>query len=109
MAFLAISYGAVATGKWTATFDTEVGQQSYTWDLTAAGSKLTGTYTSSNGNGIIAEGNINGSDLSWVENLKFQGRDLRIEYSAKLSENEIKITRKIAGAEPEEFVAKRVS
>jgi hypothetical protein len=41
------SIGAVrpvgAAGKWTATFNTQVGEQKYTWDLKAVGSKLTGT------------------------------------------------------------------
>jgi hypothetical protein len=109
MAFLAAAWAAGATGKWTATFNTQVGDQKYTWDLTAAGGKLTGKYTSSNGDGEIREGKIEGDDLSWVETLKFQDMDLRIEYKAKLSGDELKITRKVADFATEEGVAKRVN
>ena len=63
---LATAFAAGATGKWTATFNTQVGEQKYTWDLTAAGSKLTGKYTSENGSGDITDGKIEGDQLSWV-------------------------------------------
>jgi hypothetical protein len=105
--FLAIAYAAGATGKWTATFNTQVGEQKYTWDLTVAGSKLTGKYTSSNGNGEITDGKVDGNNLSWVENLDYQGMPLRIEYTATLSGDELKITRKVADVATEEGVAKR--
>jgi hypothetical protein len=107
LAFLAIAYAAGATGKWTATFNTQVGEQKYTWDLTVAGSKLTGKYTSSNGNGEITEGKVDGNNLSWVENLDYQGMPLRIEYKATLSGDELKISRKVADVATEEGVAKR--
>jgi len=109
LASLAAAWAASATGKWTATFNTQVGEQKYTWDLTATGSKLTGKYTSSNGNGEISDGKIEGDDLSWVEMLKFQDMDLRIEYKAKLSGDELKISRKVADIATEEGVAKRVN
>jgi hypothetical protein len=109
LAFLAAAWAAGATGKWTATFNTQVGDQKYTWDLTASGSKLTGKYTSTNGDGEIREGKIEGDDLSWVETLKFQDMELRIEYKAKLSGDELKITRKVADIATEEGVAKRVN
>jgi hypothetical protein len=105
--FLAIAYAAGATGKWTATFNTQVGEQKYTWDLTVAGSKLTGKYTSSNGNGEITEGKVDGNNLSWVENLDYQGMPLRIEYKATLAGDELKISRKVADVATEEGVAKR--
>jgi hypothetical protein len=77
---VATGKAAGASGKWTATFNTQVGEQKYTWDLTVAGSKLTGKYTSSNGNGEITDGKIEGDQLSWIENLNFQDMPLRIEY-----------------------------
>jgi hypothetical protein len=102
-------WAAGATGKWTATFNTQVGEQKYTWDLTAAGSKLTGKFTSSNGSGEITDGKIEGDDLSWVEMLKYQDMDLRIEYKAKLSGDELKISRKVADVATEEGTAKRAN
>jgi len=109
LAFLGAAWAAGATGKWTATFDTQVGEQKYTWDLTAAGSKLTGKYTSTNGEGEISDGKIQGDELTWVEMLKFQDMDLRIEYKAKLAGDELKITRKVADVATEEGVAKRAN
>ena len=109
LTFLAIAYAAGATGKWTATFNTQVGEQKYTWDLTAAGSKLTGKYTSTNGNGEITDGKVDGNNLSWVENLDYQGMPLRIEYKATLSGDELKISRKVADVATEEGVAKRAN
>ncbi len=41
--------------------------------------------------------------------LKFQDMDLRIEYKAKLSGDELKITRQIADVATEEGVAKRTN
>jgi hypothetical protein len=46
---------------------------------------------------------VNGDEISFVENLNFQGMPLRIEYKGKLTGDEIKFTRKVA----EELVAKR--
>jgi hypothetical protein len=109
LALLAAAWAAGATGKWTATFNTQVGEQKYTWDLTAAGSKLTGKYTSANGSGEISDGKIEGDDLSWVEMLKYQDMDLRIVYKAKLSGDELKISRNVADIATEEGVAKRVN
>ena len=106
---LASAWAAGATGKWTATFNTQVGEQKYTWDLTTAGSKLTGKYTSTNGNGEITEGKVDGDQLSWVENLNFQDMPLRIEYKATLTGDELKISRKVADVATEDAVAKRTN
>jgi hypothetical protein len=98
---------ADVSGKWTATFNTQVGEQKYTWDFKADGPKLTGKYTSSNGDGVIVDGKVDGDKISWIENLKFQDMDLRIEYKAVISGNDLKITRDVAGIAMEEGTAKR--
>jgi hypothetical protein len=107
LAIVTAAWAAGATGKWTATFNTQVGEQKYTWDLKADGSKLTGKYTSANGSGEISDGKIEGDDLSWVEMLKYQDMDLRIVYKAMLSGDELKISRNVADIATEEGVAKR--
>src|SRR5579862_7666785 len=107
--FAAAVLAAGATGKWSATFNTQVGEQKYTWDLTADGAKLTGKYMSTNGNGDITEGKVDGNNLSWVENLDFQGMPLRIEYKATMSGDELKVSRKVADVATEEGVAKRAN
>ena len=106
----AISLPALAqgvSGTWTASFETEVGVQSYTFELVADGDRLTGTASSANGEGEISEGTIDGSQISFVENLNYQGMPLRITYTGTLAGNEIQFTRDVAGLAMEEFVATR--
>jgi hypothetical protein len=100
-------FGADVTGTWTASFDTQVGVQNYTYTFKADGAKLTGTAKSMNGETQIQEGSVKGDEISFVENLDFQGMPLRIEYKGKLAGDEIKFTRKVADVATEELVAKR--
>ena len=109
LAAIGVALAAGATGKWTATFNTQVGEQKYTWDLTANGSMLTGTYMSTNGSGPIMDGKIEGDDLSWVEMLKYQDMDLKIQYKAKMAGDELKIQRNVADIANEEATAKRAN
>ena len=55
----------------------------------------------------IAEGVVNGDDISFVENLDYQGQALRIVYKGKISGDEIKFTRNVADMVTEDLVAKR--
>jgi len=100
--------GADVTGKWTATFETQIGTQEYTYDFKVDAGKLTGTAKSQFGEAKIEEGVVNGDDISFVENLDFQGQPLKITYKGKISGDEIKFTRNVADMASEELVAKRV-
>ena len=51
---------------------------------------------------------VNGDDVSFVENLDYQGQPLKITYKGKISGDEIKFTRNVADMVTEELVAKRV-
>ena len=51
---------------------------------------------------------VKGDDVSFVENLDYQGQKLVITYTGKISGDEIKVTRDVAGAAKEDLVAKRV-
>jgi opacity protein-like surface antigen len=108
---LAAARPAVAadiTGKWTATFDTQIGVQTYTYDFMVKDGKLTGTAKSTNGDSTIADGKVEGDKVSFVETLTFQGMELRITYTGKIvSNDEIKFTRNVADFATEELVAKR--
>jgi hypothetical protein len=106
---LALSAGAAdISGQWTATFNTQVGEQHYTYTFKADGEKLTGTAKSDNGTTDIQNGTVKGDDVSFVENLDYQGQKLVITYTGKISGDEIKFTRDVAGAAKEDLVAKRV-
>ena len=106
--FLAIpAIAADISGKWTASFETQIGVQNYTYTFKVDGEKLTGSLKSQFGEGQILEGSIKGDEVSFVENLKFQDMDLRVEYKGKIAGDEIKFVRKVAEFATEELTAKR--
>lgn len=103
-------YAADITGKWTAEFDSQVGLQKYVFEFKADGATLTGMAIS-NIDGAeaktpITEGKIDGDKITFVENLDYQGMELRIVYEGTVSGDEIQLAR-IEGAGGEKFVAKR--
>lgn len=106
---LASVHAQNVTGRWTATFETQVGQQQYTYDFVVKGTTLTGTAKGSlTGESPITDGTIEGGKLAFVENAKYQGMDLRIAYTGTVaSDGEIRLTRTVVEGSPEEAVAKR--
>ena len=96
-------------GAWTAAIDTQIGVQNYTFTFKVAGEKVTGKATSAfaGADTEITEGVVKGDDISFVENLNYQGMPLRITYKGKISGDEIKFTRNVAEIADEPFVAKR--
>lgn len=104
---LAVPALADVTGKWTATIETQNGTQNYTYDFKVDAEKLTGRAKSQFGDTAITEGTVKGDEISFVENLDFQGQALRTTYTGKVGGDEIKFTRKVGDLATEEFVAKR--
>ena len=108
LGFALSALAADITGQWTATFNTQVGEQHYTYTFKVDGEKLTGTAKSDNGTSDIQNGTVKGDDVSFVENLNYQGQTLVFTYTGKISGDEIKFTRELMGFGKEELVAKRV-
>jgi hypothetical protein len=105
-------YAADITGKWTTEFDSQVGVQKYVFEFKVEGTKLTGTAISKIADAAeaktpIMEGAVNGDDIAFVENLDYSGQQLKITYKGKISGDEIKFSRDVAGQGGETFVAKR--
>jgi hypothetical protein len=97
------------TGKWTASFDTQIGKQNYTYDFVVKDSTLTGKMKSDMGESDVLEGKVEGDKVSFAELLVFQGMEIRITYTGTVvSADEIKFTRNVADFATEELVAKRV-
>ena len=96
-------------GEWTAAIDTQVGVQNYTFTFKVEGEKLTGKAKSAfaNAETELSEGVVKGDDISFVENLNYEGMPLRIVYKGKISGDEIKFSRNVAEIADEPFVAKR--
>lgn len=108
LSLLPLAALADVSGTWTATFDTQVGEQSYTYMFKVDGMKLTGMAKSANGEVEITDGKVDGKEISFVENLDYQGMPLKITYKGMMtSDDEIKFTRDVAGIAMEELVAKR--
>jgi hypothetical protein len=96
------------TGKWTAAFDTQIGQQEYTYDFVVKDTTLTGKYKSNLAEGEIVEGKVEGDKVTFVELFKFEGNEIRITYTGKIvSADEIQFTRQVADFATEQLVAKR--
>jgi hypothetical protein len=105
----ALALAADVTGTWKATFDTQVGQQEYTFVLKQEGTKLTGKAISAfaKQETTISAGSVTGDDITFVEDLNYEGMPLHIVYKGKISGNEIKFTRNMADIANEDAVAKK--
>jgi hypothetical protein len=106
MAMAIVAFGAEISGTWTASFETQVGTQTYTYTFKVEGNKLTGTAKSNLGEATIDMGTVSGDDVTFVEHLNYQGMQLDIPYKGKISGNEIMFTRTIMDT-AEQLVAKR--
>ena len=107
---LAIAGTALAAdvdGTWTATFSTQIGEQHYTYVFKADGGKLTGTAKNDMGETPIEDGVIKGKDLSFTENMNFQGQKIPIKYKGTLDGDQINFTREVGTFATEQLVAKR--
>jgi hypothetical protein len=97
------------SGTWMATFESQIGEQQYTFDFTVKGTELTGTAKGSlTGEAAISEGKVDGATVTFVENASYQDMPLRIVYTGKVtSAGEIAFTRNVADLVTEEITAKR--
>jgi hypothetical protein len=103
-----LAAAADVSGTWTASFETQVGTQNYTYELHAQGMALTGTAKSNLvGEVTLADGKVDGNKITFVENGMYQGMPVSFSYTGELVGDEIHFKRALMGFEPEEFVAKR--
>ena len=100
------------SGQWRAAFETQIGQQKYLFVFQVNEGKVTGKATAElDGQKREVEfkdAKVADDTLTFVEMYKFQDNEVRIDYTGKASDNEIKFTRKVGDFATEEFVAKRV-
>jgi len=98
------------TGQWTASFDTQIGQQNYTYQFVVKGTTLTGKIQSeSGGTSDVLQGKVDGDKVSFVLVYKYAANEIQITYTGRVTSNdEIKFTRQVADFATEELVAKRV-
>ena len=103
---------ADVSGQWRTQFDTQVGQQKYLFTFQMSEGKVTGKAAAELGDQKrtveFKDVKLADDTLTFVEMFKFQDNEVRIDYTGKVSDNEIKFTRKVGDFATEEFVAKRV-
>ena len=108
IAFGALAQGAGVAGTWTASFDTQVGKQEYTYTFKVDGGTLTGT---AKGNliadSVVSDAKLDGNTITFVEKGSYMGMPLEFKYTGEIAGSEIKFKRELMGFPAEEFVAKR--
>lgn len=107
------AWAADITGKWTAQVPGRQGNaQETTITLKVEGDKLTGSISGQQGETPIADGKINGKEISFTVTRERQGNTIKQLFKGIVAEDEIKFTRSTEGGQdnrpPVEFTAKRV-
>jgi hypothetical protein len=102
------AFAADVDGTWTATINTPMGDMNYTYNFKADGNKLTGTAKNDMAGEVqLKDGVINGSDISFTENLDFGGQAIEIKYKGKVSGDKIEFDREVGTFANEKLVATR--
>ena len=102
---------ADVSGVWKSEFDSQIGQQNYTFTFKQDGTNLTGKANSEINDQKreteLKEGRVEEDKISFVEMLNFQDNEIRITYDGTVQSNEIKLTRHVGDFATEDIVAKR--
>ena len=85
------------SGKWTASFDTQIGKQNYTYDFKVSGTTLTGRAKSDNGDTEIKEGKVTGDEISFSLTRNIGGTDMKVLWKGTMAGDDIKFTRSVQG------------
>ncbi len=103
--------GNSVEGKWTATIETQIGEQQYEYMIETKDRQTSGTavmkLNDETFNSKLANVKLDGKTVSFEETLNFQGSDLLITYTGELAGDEMQLTRKVGEFATEKFVAKR--
>ena len=97
------------SGRWAATFMSQVGEQVYTYEFIVKGTTLTGTAKGSlTGETKISDGKIDGDTMTFVENATYMGMPVVFTYTCKMtSADQIELTRTVMDIATEKAIAKR--
>lgn len=111
---LAIAWGAAVraadpSGRWAATFMSQVGEQVYTYEFVVKGTTLTGTAKGSlTGETKITDGKIDGDSFTFTETANYEGMPIVFSYKCKMtSADTIELSRNVMDIATETATAKR--
>jgi hypothetical protein len=104
-------FAADVNGKWVAQVPGRGGEtREATFNLKADGNQLTGSVTTPRGEVQISDGKIDGDNISFTQEMEFNGNHVKLLFKGKVAGDEIKFTRQREGGErTQEFTAKRGS
>jgi enterochelin esterase-like enzyme len=98
-------------GQWRAEFDSQIGQQKYLFNFQMDEGKLSAKATAeARGEKREVEfrdPKLEGDTLTFVEMRKIQDNEVGIEYTGKVTDKEIKFTRKVGDFGSQDFAAQR--
>jgi len=108
LACLSSGWAADLAGSWIAKISGRQGIVETFFDFKVDGTVLTGTVSDPRGKTTISAGIINGDEISFFVIRNRNGREEKLKYKGKVSDDEIKFTRESGDrGQPQEFVAKR--
>jgi hypothetical protein len=109
--FALAALAADVTGTWKGTAETENGTLERTFVFKVDGNKLSGETTSQMmGKSTITDRKIDGDTLTFTIKVKFQGNDMTLNYTGKISGDAIKFKVQIPNSDQTiEYNAKKIS
>jgi hypothetical protein len=102
------AFAADVDGKWTGSMSTPNGDVPVNFTFKADGAKLDGSTTGPAGEIKIAEGKVDGNNISFTVTFDFQGMPFTMNYKGVVDKDQIKFTIDIFGM-PVDLVVKRAS
>ncbi|HYP07539.1 MAG TPA: hypothetical protein VER03_15000 [Bryobacteraceae bacterium] len=96
--FVASASAADVTGTWKGTAETENGTIERTFVFKQTGTTLTGESSSEMmGKSAIADGKVDGDNVSFTLTVKFQDNEMKLNYSGKVTGDTMKLQVEGAG------------
>ena len=105
LSFSALAFAADVTGKWTAEVPGRGGNQTMTFNFKAEGTKLSGTVANMRGESPIADGKVDGDNISFAQVLEFNGNEIKLSYKGVVKGDTIEMTRDAGRGGPQAFTA----
>jgi len=108
LCFTLVAAAADISGKWTGDVPGRGGTQPNTFTFKVSGAKLEGSVANQRGDSPIAEGKVDGDNISFVQNLDFGGNSVKISYKGVVKGDTIELTREVEGrGAPASFTLKK--
>lgn len=97
------------SGRWAATFVSQVGEQVYTYEFVVKGTTLTGTAKGSlTGETKITDGKVDGDSITFTENATYEGMMITFAYKGKITSGDtLELSRNVMDIATETATAKR--